>query len=614
MPMNTVFPIRFGLQVPRGEQLQAAEVFSEGGLDLTQSIIENRPGCAKALINFEVSLTGGYRRIDGFGKYSTTIVPGQGQLLGVCVFFTGKVLAARQDASDATKYNLYYGTGTTWTRINPSAQTFTGDTHTNTTIDNISINTNLLVVGQTITAADLPAGTTIASIVSSSSITISQAATGSNAGETINTTRPLTYGTGMVLQFKQYNWTGTNRVVITDGVNPAYTYDGTNMVILSASGSANNPQFSQPFNGYMWVSGYSTNSGAVKFSAPLAEGDWTPIDGAGEIVIGDTVTGLAEWRNQLIVFCQHSIFKIVFVPFTSTTAGVTNTVYLPQVQSVTYKIGCLEGRTIKEIDGDLVFLSPDGVRTISGTFNIGDTEIASISRPIQRIVSSINAKVTPCNAVVIDQKTQYRLYYTSTSDPEGQCKGIIGGIRRFRDGHEAWEWGELKGIKPACTHSGYMNDGHEYVLHGGYDGYVYQENGDYNDFNGSPINEVYMTVPLDLGDYGLRKAIQRVTLYILVEEQGNTQIYLNLIYDLNNANIIQPGAYLLNGLGGFTATYDSGLLYDSGVTYNSQGVSTFRQLVQGSGFLAQLELTSTLVPSSYVIQGFYIEYFPAGRR
>src|SRR4051812_36988188 len=115
MSQSSIFSTRYGLPLPRGESLQSTEILCEGGLDLTQSIVETRPGFASSLTNYEVALTGGYRRISGFTKFSSTIVPGQGQILGVAVYpSAGYILAARQDAADATKYNIYYGSGTTW--------------------------------------------------------------------------------------------------------------------------------------------------------------------------------------------------------------------------------------------------------------------------------------------------------------------------------------------------------------------------------------------------------------------------------------------------------------------------------------------------------------------
>ena len=39
------------------------------------------PGSATRLVNFEVSTDGGYRRIDGYNKFSETAVPGTTRVL-----------------------------------------------------------------------------------------------------------------------------------------------------------------------------------------------------------------------------------------------------------------------------------------------------------------------------------------------------------------------------------------------------------------------------------------------------------------------------------------------------------------------------------------------------
>lgn len=65
-----------------------------------------------------------------------------------------------------------------------STTTFTGDLHSNTTIDNIA-STTTLRVGQLLSHASLPAGTRIATISGATSITITNAATATTAGVTI---------------------------------------------------------------------------------------------------------------------------------------------------------------------------------------------------------------------------------------------------------------------------------------------------------------------------------------------------------------------------------------------------------------------------------------------
>ena len=63
----------------------------------------------------------------------------------------------------------------------PGYTVLSADTHTNTTVDNISPDTTQLVVGQPVFGTNIPAGTTISSIDGISSITISQAATGTTS-------------------------------------------------------------------------------------------------------------------------------------------------------------------------------------------------------------------------------------------------------------------------------------------------------------------------------------------------------------------------------------------------------------------------------------------------
>jgi hypothetical protein len=79
----------------------------------------NLPGSAVQLINYEPALEGGYSRILGYAKYSTTAISGSGAVLGVAVGIGG-VVACRFDG--ATDYALYYGTGTSWTKINGTAR------------------------------------------------------------------------------------------------------------------------------------------------------------------------------------------------------------------------------------------------------------------------------------------------------------------------------------------------------------------------------------------------------------------------------------------------------------------------------------------------------------
>ena len=81
--------------------------------------------------------------------------------------------------------------------------TIVGDTHTTTTIDSIP-DTSTVNVGMTITGAGIPAGTTVATIVSATSITISQAATATTADVTFTLKMP-TAANQMALYTREYH-------------------------------------------------------------------------------------------------------------------------------------------------------------------------------------------------------------------------------------------------------------------------------------------------------------------------------------------------------------------------------------------------------------------------
>ena len=70
----------------------------EGGLILNRSTFLMQPGEALELRNFEPDIEGGYRRINGFSKYVSAVVPqtaSASEKVLMVATFGSKVLAAR---------------------------------------------------------------------------------------------------------------------------------------------------------------------------------------------------------------------------------------------------------------------------------------------------------------------------------------------------------------------------------------------------------------------------------------------------------------------------------------------------------------------------------------
>ena len=165
--------------------------------NVKRSYLVKRPGFSTAITPAAGSIgnalmiwTGkgtGVEVVSAFGStnstlYLTTTSLGSitGLATGIVETFIGTEPTLLISSSDNTAWQITSDAITV-------ALTFTGDTHTNTTVDNIS-STAGLVVGQLLTGTGFAANTRIASINSATAITTTLATTATNAGVTITRT------------------------------------------------------------------------------------------------------------------------------------------------------------------------------------------------------------------------------------------------------------------------------------------------------------------------------------------------------------------------------------------------------------------------------------------
>jgi len=416
----------------------------------------------------------------------------------------------------------------------------------------------------------------------------------------------LTSGLGTstrAYDFEKFNFSGTNKIVIATGHSAAQIINSSFAVdVVNATGGGtapSNPKFVKAFQNHMFYAG-ATNPEEVIFSVPFEEDNFTSGSGAGSFRVDSTVVGLKVFRNELIIFCEDRIYKLT---------GTSKSTFA--VQEVTRNIGCRDGGSIQEIGGDVIFLAPDGLRTIAGTARIGDVELGSISRQIQTRIDEVG--LDRISSIVIRSKSQYRLFYPVTAAAQGASKGIIGVLKsNANTGQIGFEYADIVGMKPACTDSDFIN-GVETQVFGGFDGFLYKmEIG--NTFaegsNNNTIQAVYRSPDMVMGDPGIRKNMQRVNL----NYQGEgTSIDANLAlrYNYDDQNSPQPAKIALPSVGGAgqygAASYGNAL-------YNASGVPLVRQTVEGSGFAVALQIDDQNSADSFSIKGFQLEFTPGGRR
>ena len=396
-------------------------------------------------------------------------------------------------------------------------------------------------------------------------------------------------------KFDDYNFNNTTKVIMVDDVNQAATYDGSTYTLLSATGAPADPASVAVFRDHMFFAGMSSNPQEIVFSAPFNEADFSAANGAGSIKVDTNIVELKVFRDALFIFGKDKIYQL---------QGTSIADW--QVVPVTRVLGCSDGFSVQEIGGDLLFLSPDGLRTIAATTRIGDVELGTVSKPIQKRIQDIG--FDNITSVIVRNKSQYRLFYPATGGTAADSRGILATLKRTPQGL-GYEFSDLKGLKPSAADSGFISNT-EYIIEGGYDGYVRrQESGD--TFDGDNVVAVYRSPDLSLGDTGLRKLMQRVILNYEVE--GTVDAQLRVRYDSDSRDVPQPTYFDISSPGGIAIYGSSSSTYGNAV-YDSSGAPLFRRAIEGSGFLVAVRVNHDSSDNAFTLHSYQLEFTVGGRR
>jgi len=528
-------------------QEQTHVIKSAGGLDTTASTIEmfDTPGAATRLINMEVSRNGGYKRISGYSKFGSTTPTGA----------TAPILGLHKYADGglaAQSTGIYFSDdGVTWIQINKD--------NAETGLDLTALNAE----------AALP-----------------RTSQGRNSISHYDGNEE--YG---ILSFCD----GVNKVAqlkITDTGGRKYHY----WELEAASGAPQAPQYATSYKERLILAGDASSKSTVYWSNRFDVTDFTGAS-AGAVDVGDIITGLKSHRDILYVFCRDSIHRI------------SNLDGAPKRELVTRKVGCISGWSIQEVAGDLLFLAPDGLRTIAGTDRIADIEMSSVSSKINNLISGIVSGLSTfdINSLVVRESNQYRLYYSSDAQDSTIQRGIIGTLIN-RNGNTTWEWSETTGIEVSSITSEVQSSGTEISYHGDYDGFVYTHNSGAS-FDGASVKATYKTPDMSLGSTGDRKTLYSVKLSMEASATAEG-LGMTLRYDFSNPNQHHPDTYY------FETVYPAaewGVMVWGASYWGSTGTPLLKMNVEGSGSSASLQFITDDTTSQYTINGLYIDTSHSGR-
>mgnify|MGYP003649416411 FL=1 len=582
-------------------QVTPSAFVCEGGLIANRSTFIMKPGEALQLENFEPDVEGGYKRIRGYQRHVRHVVPqtsSSDEPVLLTTTFANKVIAARgQKIFSSATTSL----GTSSSNAIAANDSMTGSgviTVISTTgfsssgalqIDDEQF-TYTGVTSTTFTGVTRATNSTTAAIHTASSDTTRTVVSESWTERDTGRSNAGKYS------LERFNFDGTNKIVLVDGANAPVVFNTSIVATDISESSVAGANIVTSFREHMFYAGMSSTPQEVVFSVAFDEDNFSSGAGAGSIRVDDTIVGLKVFRDSLFIFCENRIFKL-------TGSSSANFAITP----VTRDIGCINGKTIQEFAGDLMFLGPDGLRTVAGTARIGDVELGTISSNIQSLFDENISNATAFDSVVIPEKTQYRLFFSKDAGSASLTEGIICVLKGSSGGQSNYEFSRIKGIKPACTDT-FITAGDVLALHGGFDGYVYrQEEG--ATFDGSAINGKYRSPDMTFGDPGLRKHMQRVIVNYKPESTINANLFVR--YDYEASDSARPSAYSLNSAD-IAGIY--GLSTYGNPTYGGPSQPLLRQSVEGSGFAIALRVNDDGSTPAYSLKGFQLEYQTGARR
>ena len=579
--------------MPDTSTLQPAAFNCEGGLVLNRSTFLMQPGEALVLENFEPDVEGGYRRINGFRKFVNQIVPQTNNATEKVLLvarFADRVVAARGER--------IYSCGSTELSqriLSTTSMSGSGTINVDSTSGFASSGT-LLINSEEFTYTGITSTTFTGVTRSTSSTTAANHAIDDAVSENW-TQRDTDRTSADKYDFERFNFDGNEKLICVDGVNAPVIFNSSMTATDVSESTVAASKFVAAFRNHMFYAGKSSTPSTIVFSEPFDEDGFNSGDGAGSINVDDTIVGLKVFRDNLFIFCENRIFKL-------TGTGLSNFA----VEPVTRNIGCVNGNTIQEFAGDLIFLGPDGLRTVAGTARIGDVELGTISKNVQSLFDDNIKDSSLFESVVIPDKTQYRIFFTRDTVAQKRTRGVICVMKG-----DGFEFSESLGIKPSCSDT-HVEEGDVIVLHGGFDGFVHrQEKG--NSFDGTAILGRYRSPDLNFGDVGVRKTMHRVILNYKPEANISADLFLR--YDNDSVGASRPAAYSLT-----TATV--GAQYGTAVYSTSSSATQFvygggsqplvRQPVEGSGFTVALKVDDNGESPPYSLKGFQLEYQVGARR
>lgn len=411
-------------------------------------------------------------------------------------------------------------------------------------------------------------------------------------------TSKLALGTTTITRVRSdtYNFGGTEKTVVIDGVNsPAYFNHSTKAMAYASAPPTEvvGAKRVKVFKSHIFFA----KDTYLSFTAPFGEEDFSAANGAGLINVGDEITGLTIFRDQLIVFCLNKIFRL---------SG--NTISDFVLSPITDNTGCLCGDTVQEVGGDILYLGPDGVRYLSASERENDFGLIRASEKVQKAVLQVTSSDCKYSSVTIAGKNQYRLFYYLDNVTVKNSKGFLA-TKYSNQTVEDIAWASLKGFK-VYSMSKYQERDLEAVFFSSSTDYVYRmEFG--NSLDGENIEAIFETPYMPINDPKFRKTIYKHTLF--AKPAGLMNLTCQVKFDYGQSDAAPSPPFVIAGNTSVATYGDTGTIYGTAI-YGSTPEEQYYDNVVGSGFVVALRYSSSSQSPPFNLNFIVLEYRQNERR
>lgn len=391
---------------------------------------------------------------------------------------------------------------------------------------------------------------------------------------------------------------GANAPVKWDGINPVANLGGWAPIIAGIT--PGNPSISEIFANRLIFSGDSNNPSLLYISELENAENFTPTTGAtsaGAIQVspgdGEKITALktlflpATNEEILVIFKENSTYLL--------TGNDADTYTL---QKVSDEFGAVSHLSVVLVGNELIFLSKEGVTSLSTATAQGNISTNFLSDRIRPQIDKLNRlKLQESFAVHLRNRQEVWWFVPDGSATQNQTVLVYNyGVNRA--------WSKRTGITAAC---GTVMNGNLYT--GTYTGIVQQQLKG-NSYNGQSIPWTYRTGFQNFSEPRLRKRIKDIELFL--KQISNVNVTVNMYWDFKRSSSNRQSRVLQVIPDASSSIYNSAVYGQD--TYNVSGTSIFKFIPAGSGKYFQLELAGQDINKPVEIEGWTITTMNGGYR